>query len=63
MNTTEQATQLRMLSAEELASCIKFFRELRQWSQEQLGEISGLSVRTIQRIETGGAICRQKRGG
>lgn len=61
MNTTEQATQPRMLSAEELATCIKFFRELRHWSQEQLGEISGLSVRTIQRIETGGASSQESR--
>ena len=53
MNTAEQTTQARMLSPEELAVCIKFFREVRQWSQEQLAEISGLSVRTVQRIEQG----------
>ncbi|MCO4856466.1 helix-turn-helix transcriptional regulator [Herbaspirillum sp. WGmk3] len=51
MNTSEQTTQFRMLTAEELAIFVKFFRELRQWSQEQLAEISGLSVRTVQRIE------------
>lgn len=51
MNSAEQATQPRMLSTEELATCIKYFREIRQWSQEQLAEISGLSVRTVQRIE------------
>ncbi|MDR9839686.1 MULTISPECIES: helix-turn-helix domain-containing protein [Herbaspirillum] len=61
MNTTEQATQPRMLSTEELATFIKFFRELRHWSQEQLGEISGLSVRTIQRIETGEASSPESR--
>lgn len=61
MNTSEQATQPRMLSAEELATCIKFFRELRQWSQEQLGEISGLSVRTIQRVETAGTSSAETR--
>lgn len=44
-----------MLSTEELATFIKFFRELWHCSQEQLGEISGLSVRPIQRIETGEA--------
>ena len=29
------------------------FREMRQWSQEQLAEISGLNVRTVQRVEQG----------
>src|SRR3546814_19409955 len=29
------------------------FREMRQWSQEQLAAISGLNVRTIQRVEQG----------
>ena len=33
---------------------IRKLREDRGWSQEQLAEISGLSVRTIQRIESGG---------
>lgn len=32
---------------------IKKLREDRGWSQEQLAEISGISVRTIQRIESG----------
>ena len=31
----------------------RLFREMRQWSQEQLAELSGLSVRTIQRVERG----------
>lgn len=52
MNTTEQ-TKARLLTPEELANLIKLFREMRQWSQEQLGEISGLSIRTIQRVEKG----------
>ena len=30
---------------------IKGFRQARNWSQEQLAELSGLSLRTIQRIE------------
>ena len=32
---------------------LKKMREKRNWSQEQLAEMSGLSVRTIQRIEAG----------
>ncbi|MEE9453624.1 MAG: helix-turn-helix domain-containing protein [Paracoccaceae bacterium] len=32
---------------------IRSLREDRGWSQEQLADISGISVRTIQRIETG----------
>jgi len=51
MNTTEQ--QARLLTAAELAFLIKVFREMRQWSQEQLATISGLNVRTIQRSEKG----------
>ncbi|OIQ30881.1 MAG: hypothetical protein BM564_01320 [Bacteroidetes bacterium MedPE-SWsnd-G2] len=37
-----------------LISDIKNLRLERHWSQEQLAEMSGLSVRTIQRIEKGG---------
>lgn len=33
--------------------CIRLFRAARQWSQEQLAAISGLNVRTIQRVEQG----------
>jgi len=44
-------TQPRLLTPEELALVVKLHRELRQWSQEQLGEISGLSTRTVQRVE------------
>ncbi|HGP6770839.1 TPA: helix-turn-helix domain-containing protein, partial [Vibrio cholerae O1] len=32
---------------------IKKLRERKNWSQEQLATMSGLSVRTIQRIESG----------
>ena len=52
MNATE-STQTRLLTPAELAVCIKMFREMRQWSQEQLADISGLNVRTIQRVEQG----------
>jgi transcriptional regulator with XRE-family HTH domain len=33
---------------------LKKLRNKKNWSQEQLAEIAGLSVRTIQRIEAGG---------
>jgi transcriptional regulator with XRE-family HTH domain len=54
MPATEQ-TQPRLLTEGELAVVVKFFRESRQWSQEQLADLSGLSVRTIQRVERGDA--------
>lgn len=50
MSATEK-TPPRLLTPEELGFVVKLHRELRQWSQEQLGEISGLSTRTIQRVE------------
>lgn len=52
MSATEK-TQPRLLTPEELGSVVKIHRELRQWSQEQLGELSSLSTRTIQRVENG----------
>ncbi|MGF6300150.1 helix-turn-helix domain-containing protein [Paraburkholderia sp. WC7.3d] len=48
-------TQPRLLTEGELAVVVKFYRESRQWSQEQLADLSGLSVRTIQRVERGDA--------
>lgn len=51
--TTEQTNQPRVLAPEELAALVKILREIRKWSQEQLSELSGLSVRTIQRVEKG----------
>ena len=51
MIATEQAPPARLLTPAELGLCARLFREVRQWSQEQLAEISGLSVRTIQRVE------------
>ena len=32
---------------------VRRLREQRAWSQEQLAELAGLSVRTVQRVETG----------
>jgi transcriptional regulator with XRE-family HTH domain len=43
----------RQLTAAEVGWCVRQFREMRHWSQEQLAEISGLNVRTIQRVEQG----------
>jgi transcriptional regulator with XRE-family HTH domain len=53
MKTAENTQHARLPTAAELAVCIKLFREMRHWSQEQLAEISGLNVRTIQRVERG----------
>jgi len=50
---TAQATQPRHPTPEELAFVIRSLQEIRQWSQEQLAEISGLSGRTVQRTEKG----------
>jgi transcriptional regulator with XRE-family HTH domain len=49
----EQMTGPRLLTADELAAVIRMFRESRQWSQETLAALSGLSVRTVQRVENG----------
>ncbi|MES2948160.1 MAG: helix-turn-helix domain-containing protein [Pseudomonadota bacterium] len=53
MTTAEPTKSPRMPTLQEFAFCIKFFRELRKWSQEQLSAISGLTTRTIQRVENG----------
>ncbi|HQS59807.1 MAG: hypothetical protein B7Y56_15485 [Gallionellales bacterium 35-53-114] len=50
MKTT---TEARMLTNEELGSVIKLMRKMRQWSQETLAKLGGLTTRTIQRIENG----------
>lgn len=47
------ATPPRLLTPAEVGACVRQFRELRHWSQEQLAEISGLNVRTVQRVEQG----------
>lgn len=53
MTTMDTPNPPRKLTPEELAICIRLFREMRHWSQEQLAAISGLNVRTIQRVEQG----------
>lgn len=56
MTTTESPQSPRMLTPDELAFCIRAFREAKRWSQEQLAEIARLSVRTIQRVERGKSV-------
>jgi transcriptional regulator with XRE-family HTH domain len=46
---TEQSP--RNLTPLELAAVVRSMRDARTWSQEQLAEISGLSTRTVQRVE------------
>ncbi|EKJ8516302.1 TPA: helix-turn-helix transcriptional regulator [Pseudomonas aeruginosa] len=53
MKTSESSQQPRPLTPTELAQCVRLFREANRWSQEQLAGISGLSERTIQRVEKG----------
>lgn len=50
---TTDTKQPRLITPEELAMIVMLLRGVRQWSQEQLGEISGLSVKTVQRVEDG----------
>ena len=53
MTTTESKIPPRLLTPHELAGLVRVFRDLRQWSQETLAELSCLSVRTVQRVERG----------
>ena len=53
MNNTASPAEPRYLTHEELAGVVKVFREMRQWSQEQLAEIARVSTRTVQRVEEG----------
>lgn len=53
MTTTKQTQQPRLLTPNELSAFVKLYRELQMWSQEQLADLSGLSARTIQRVERG----------
>jgi len=46
-------TPSHLLTPAEIGACIRRFRQSRHWSQEQLAEISGLNVRTVQRVEQG----------
>jgi transcriptional regulator with XRE-family HTH domain len=51
MDAEVKQTQTRPFTPEELASFVIVFRQALGWTQETLEEISGLNVRTIQRVE------------
>ncbi len=49
--TTETVT--RLPSHEEVGQAVRMMHGLMEWSQETLTELSGLTVRSIQRTEAG----------
>lgn len=51
--TQDQFFETRVPTASDLALIIKSLREASGWTQETLAELSGLAVRTIQRVEKG----------
>ena len=46
-------TEIRTYRAAELALLVTAFRQAHGWSQETLAELSGVTPRTVQRIEAG----------
>lgn len=51
----------RVLSAEDLGPIVKLLREQKQWTQATLAELSGLTDRTVQRVEKGESAGRDAR--
>lgn len=49
----EQMENTHRVSGQDLAVIIRTLREIREWSQDTLSALSGLSIRTIQRVECG----------
>ncbi len=49
----EQFVERRIPTSVDLALLIKVLRQASEWTQETLAELSGLTVRTIQRVEKG----------
>jgi transcriptional regulator with XRE-family HTH domain len=45
--------EVRILTPAELAEVIRLMRDIRKWSQDTLASLTGLTVRTIQRVESG----------
>ena len=43
----------RVIAPHELSAVVILMRQARQWSQEQLADVSGLAPRTVQRVERG----------
>jgi transcriptional regulator with XRE-family HTH domain len=52
-NMTDTTIEPRLLTPEEVGRVVKALRSQHQWSQEQLAELSGLTVRIVQRLEAG----------
>lgn len=52
---TETPNPPRLPTSKEVGALVRLFRDMRHWSQEQLAAVSGLSTRTIQRVEQGQA--------
>lgn len=53
MTTATESPEPRLFTPQELAAMVVLLRRCRKWSQEQLAELSGLTVRTVQRVEKG----------
>jgi len=51
--TVTTPTNLREATPAEVAVLVRMFREIRGWTQDTLAALSGLEVRTIQRVEGG----------
>lgn len=52
-NNTATDGQLRVIEPDELALLVTMHRRALGWTQETLAEITGLTVRTVQRVEKG----------
>lgn len=63
MSTTEETLyDKRVPTPSDLAFLVKVLRQASEWTQETLAELSGLTVRTIQRVEKGeSASCDTRR--
>jgi transcriptional regulator with XRE-family HTH domain len=59
--SAEQMATPRLLAPNEVGVLVRLLRGLRQWSQDTLAALSGLSVRTIQRVERGEPSDRETR--
>jgi transcriptional regulator with XRE-family HTH domain len=53
IHVNSQTSEFRPVNTQELGNIIRLARVGKKWSQEQLAAISGLSARTIQRVEQG----------
>lgn len=53
MTDAAEFTEQRILTPEELGRVVRTFREAKQWTQATLAELSGLTERTVQRVEKG----------